>query len=516
MYTIYKTNGNIPYIKYNHFGNLNILRLDLTEQEIYNYRYLHNNNVEQYDHSSRHNINLKKIGFISRDFSNNRPSGQLSEAFFDILSNYKNQFQIYFYMLSRHFISNNFRSYAIIRKERTMKRLTEKIKDDDIDILIDMQGHMHDNFTQLLLKKPAPIQIHWLGYPGTTGISTIDYLIADEIIIPKESQRYYTEKIAYMPHCYQCNNKKLLSNMSTLRRSDYNIPENAFVFCHFNSDYKLDRQMWFIWLSILKLIKNSVLVYSTSRTTFNTMLLDDAKNNGVDIKQLIRVKRENRITHINRLGLFNLGLDNYRVNGHTTSSDLIAGGIPFITYTSETYHNRVAKSILYSLDLKELVCYSFDEYINLAVKLATDNEYYSFVKNKVLDNRDKYLYNTSLYVGNFVNLMYNIWKNHYDHDSKYIWRYYPDLDSPDNNIPSSYHSDNIHDNAIYTANCIAYNTKGELKDKLNTLVAGCGIWIKEELKEDNISHFSNKYTGIKTHEWVYYPNKDSPDNNIYI
>lgn len=512
MYSIYKTNGTIPYIKYNYFGYLNCLRLDLTEQELYNYRFIdkgeHKSNINR-----NHNTPLKKIGFISRDFSENRPSGQLSTLFFEILAKFSNQVEIYFYMLHKNYISNKFTSFAIIRKEKDIKNLEIKIKEDKIDILIDMQGHMHNNFNQLLLNKPAPIQIHWLGYPGTTGIPTMDYLIADEVIIPEESQKYYTEKIAYLPNCYQCNNRSLICHTSKCTRSTYNIPENAFVFCHFNSDYKLDRKTWFVWMDILKLIKNSVLLFTTSTETFKRLLITDAINYGVNKSQLIYVKRENRIDHINKLNLCNLGLDNYRVNGHTTSSDLVAAGIPFIAYTSETYHNRVAKSILISLDLEELVCYSFETYKKLAVKLATDTNYYMYVKNKIIRNRERYLFNTSLYVNNFVNLIFNIWKDNYDSNLEYIWKYYPNLDSPNNNITQVH--DNFYQEAIKTNSCIAYNNKGELKNKINELVPGCGIWIKEKLKENKITKFNNNYKNIKKVEWKFYPNMDSPDNTIY-
>ena len=133
-------------------------------------------------------------------------------------------------MLHKNYISNKFTSFAIIRKEKDIKNLEIKIKEDKIDILIDMQGHMHNNFNQLLLNKPAPIQIHWLGYPGTTGIPTMDYLIADEVIIPEESQKYYTEKIAYLPNCYQCNNTSLICHTSKCTRSTYNIPEMHLYF----------------------------------------------------------------------------------------------------------------------------------------------------------------------------------------------------------------------------------------------------------------------------------------------
>lgn len=523
MYSIYKINNRPRDIKQINLQNLNILRFDVTEQELYNFRELPpppqlppNINTNRCQ-----NAPLKKIGFISRDFSENRPSGQLSKLFFELLSKYSCHFTIYFYMLEKHFISNGFKNFAVIRRERTLDKLAARINEDNIDILIDMQGHMHSNFNELLLKKPAPIQMHWLGYPGTTGLSTMDYLIADEVIIPKTSQQYYCEKIAYLPNCYQCNNHNLLQTVSTKTRSDYGIPNGAFVFCHFNSDYKLDRKTWFVWMDILKSVKNSVLLFNTMTDTFKRMLIKDALNCGVPMSQLIHVKRETRADHINKLCLCNLGLDNYRLNGHTTSADLIAAGIPFITYTSETYHNRVAKSILCSLDLEELVCYSFDEYKKLAIKLSTDGEYYNRMRNKVIENREKTLFNTRLYVNNFVNLIHNIWKDNYDPELKTIWQLNEDsvcIEEPlkENNITKfspiykcrwTFYSEmdsnggTIHVTDLrhqrlrdfanaYGKECVAFNLNGEIKNEFSadSLVrGGCGIWVKELITYDAIN-----------------------------
>jgi GR25 family glycosyltransferase involved in LPS biosynthesis len=216
----------------------------------------------------------------------------------------------------------------------------------------------------------------------------------------------------HMPHCYQCNNDDLLVTTSNLKRSDFNIPDDAFAFCHFNHEYKLDRKTWFVWMSILKRVPNSVLVFTTFCPTFVKVLFHDANINGISKERLIYLNYEtDREKHFNRINLCNLGLDCYKLNGHTSSSDLIASGIPLITYTSETYHNRVAKSILKAVDLEELVCYSFEEYTDLAVRLATNKTYYNSIVKKVIKNRTKYLFNTKLYVENFVNMLHTIWDN---------------------------------------------------------------------------------------------------------
>lgn len=414
MYYLYTSNGNLDkYTRYD-LDNLNILRFDATEKQILEYR------KKQYTKINKQSENLicnrilnsdfSKIAFISRDFHERRPSGQLTIKFFKLIKELFPKIKIFFYMHLNSPLSDYFKTLATVVANQDLDLLKEQVLNDEIDILIDMQGHMHNNFNKIFNYRLAPIQMHWLGYPGTLGIETIDYLVADETIVPKESQPYYVEKMAYLPNCYQCNNDDLLVTTSNLKRSDFNIPDDAFAFCHFNHEYKLDRKTWFVWMSILKRVPNSVLVFTTFDKSFVKILNHDASLFDIDNKRLIWVKYErNREKHFNRINLCNLGLDCYRLNGHTSSSDLIASGIPLITYTSDTYHNRVAKSILKAVDLEELVCYSFEEYANLAVRLATNKNYYNSVRNKVIENRTKYLFNTKLYVENFMNMLHRIW-----------------------------------------------------------------------------------------------------------
>ena len=401
------------------------------------------------------------------------------------------------------------------------------IINDKIDILFDMQGHMHNNYNDILNEKLAPIMCHWLGYPGTIGIPTFDYIFADPIIIPPNSQKYYREKIAYFPQCYQPNNEELIIRKKILY-SDYSIPENKFIFCHFNSDYKIDRKMWFVMLSILKKVPDSILFFKTTTQSFKKKLLEDAYNYGINNEQLLIVKRSFITNHIKRLSLCNLGLDNFRLNGHTTSSDLIAAGIPFITYSGNTYHNRVAKSILSSLSLDELCVDSFDKYIDLAVKLATDKKYYESICNTLIQNRELVLFNSQKYTKNFVSIINNIWKLNYQDDLEYIWIFYPNKTFKDNNIlVTNERGKKLVDLANKMPNCIAYTTDGYLKNKVadknswiditNKLNEGetSGLWIKEKLEEYPITKFGNNNKN-KKFKWIFYKDVDSPGFNINV
>jgi len=429
----------IKYDKHNgQLRFLNILATDATEQDLYDFRFDANIHEHMWFYTperlqdfhksisiktSEDIVNkerfkrreIRKIGFISRDFSQGRPSGQLAEHFFDQLHQYakKTGLEVFFYTFPRS-TTPCFRNFATVREGRTVHKLAEIIYEDKLDILIDMQGHMHNNFNITLIKKPAPIIMHWLGYPGTTGIREVDYIFADETILPRSSQQYYREKIIYLPNCYQINNPRLLVTDETCwyKRSDYEYPEDGILFAHFNDSYKLDKNTWMIWCDILKRVPNSYLVFLKKYQKETEQIINDAVEFGVKREQLIITKRLNRMHHIHRLNLLNIGLDTYYCNGHTTSSDLIAAGRPVITFPRSTYHGRVTLSILRSLDLEELAVSSWQEYIDSAVKLATDKEYYQSVCRKIVQNREKTLYNPELYFENWINAVNETWHNH--------------------------------------------------------------------------------------------------------
>jgi len=302
------------------------LTLNLTEKELYDLRVSHACPTSSggYIPRTREPGAKLRLGFISRDFSENRPSGQLSGEFFKHLSQMapEKNIEVFLYAFPNT-VSRTFRQYGTVRTHPSVFRLMHYIYNDSIDILIDMQGHMHNNFNRGLAQKPAPIIIHWLGYPGTSGLQCIDYHIADRIIIPESSQQYYTEKILYMPHCYQINNSALLVGPTTppiFKRSDLNLPEDAFLFCNFNDNYKLDRHTYKIWMDILKAVPTSFLVMCGDASK-NRYLIDSAIEHGIPENRLIFSKRLNRYHHIHRVSLMDCGLDPYYCNGHTTTSD---------------------------------------------------------------------------------------------------------------------------------------------------------------------------------------------------
>lgn len=526
LYNIYTTEGYVP-LGITDWEHLRVMRLDFNERQLYNHRFVKEDKSIKHLYKERQpNSKLKKIGFLSRDFSQFRPSGQLSISFFKLLSLYKSEFTLFFYSKKGVICDSIFSKIGVMYTEENYDLLAKKIADDNIDILIDMQGLMVDNFIKVLLQKPAPIQIHWLGYPGTMGLSTIDYLVADNLIIPEDSQKYYREKIAYLPHLYQANNPEHIQINQYVMREYFELPNDKFIFTHFNSDYKLDRKTWFEWLDILKRTENTMLVFTLHTTStdelFIKQLYKDVNICGIDPDRVVYLPKVKREQHFNRLQLFNLGLDTFRINGHTTSADLICAGIPFITLTSETYHNRVGKSILHTLELEDLVCYSFDEYKNKAIELATNPDYYASVKEKIIKNRCKIMFNTHLYTRSFVNLIYTIWdeyhdikrksiehiflneetndvekknvpfspceitkfNNNYYGTPKFKWVFYENKNSDaPTKVYSNKRNQYLCDYANNDENCVAFNIHGELKYSKGNLIddKSNGLWVKEKI-----------------------------------
>jgi predicted O-linked N-acetylglucosamine transferase (SPINDLY family) len=512
QYNVIRSKGVIPSDENIYFGNLFVLSLDLSEKDLFDFRFNPEEVQKKYDHLCRYNKPLKKIGFISRDFSENRPSGQLAGEFFSYLKEELAVYDIEIYLYSPRFkVSRTFRSYVTaVREENNIFRLGDRIFEDKIDILVDMQGHMHSNFNNILMTKPAPIIIHWLGYPGTMGLKCIDYHIADRTIIPPESTKYYMEKIAYLDHCYQINNSKLLVDKSTFTREALGYPADKFIFCHFNDNYKLDKETWLVWMEILKQVPNSVLLFSVKSEALKEILVKDAISAGVDVgAQFIYAKWMGRYANINRLATTDCGLDTYFCNGHTTSSDLIAAGTPVLTFPGETYHSRVTKSLLLAIDVPELICDSFSNYIQKAVRLATDREYYLGIREKIKANRSAVLYNSLMYTRNWIQLLHNIWRNHFgtvlpegvkemevgkfgNYKKKgYQWVFYPGKDSPGGDISVvDLRYQELRDYADLIDECIAFNTEGHLKREVvgeeDFVTFGtsndCGLWVKRVIK----------------------------------
>jgi predicted O-linked N-acetylglucosamine transferase (SPINDLY family) len=267
-----------------------------------------------------------------------------------------------------------------------------------IDIAVDLKGFTEDSRPNIFARRPAPVQVNYLGYPGTSGAAFIDYIIADKTIIPESDRQYYTEKVVYLPNCYQANCSNPDISRKILSRSELNLPQDGFVFCCFNNNNKINPALFDSWMRILQRVGNSVLwLFEKNRWAVENLRIE-AQKRGVDAERLIFAKFMPIDEHLNRIRHADLFLDTLPYNAHTTASDALRMGVPLVTGMGNVFAGRVAASLLNTLDLSELITVSSGDYENTAVDLATDPGRLKRVKEKLSYNVDNSpLFNSAMY-----------------------------------------------------------------------------------------------------------------------
>jgi predicted O-linked N-acetylglucosamine transferase (SPINDLY family) len=277
--------------------------------------------------------------------------------------------------------------HFIDAKTYSDNQIANLVKESEIDILIDLMGFTTDSRTGVIAQRPAPIQVNYLGYPGTMGAEYIDYIIADRIVIPMEQREYYSEKIAVLPDSYQVNDSKRSIADRTFTRTELGLPPGGFVFCCFNNNYKITPHVFDCWMRILKQVEKSVLWFLEYNATASTNLRKEAEARGVNAERLIFAKRMSVADHLARHRVADLFLDTLPYNAHTTASDALWAGLPVLTCLGEIFAARVAASVLNAIGLPELVTATLEDYERLAIELATNPEKLARIKRKLADNR---------------------------------------------------------------------------------------------------------------------------------
>jgi predicted O-linked N-acetylglucosamine transferase (SPINDLY family) len=257
----------------------------------------------------------------------------------------------------------------------------------EVDIAVDLKGFTQDQRVGIFSYRPAPIQVNYLGYPGTMGAKYFDYLIADSTLIPNTSQRHYSEKIAYLPNSYQVNDRKRQIADKHFSREELGLPQTGFVFCCFNNNYKLMPRTFDGWMRILKQVDGSVLWLLEDNPTAARNLRKEAGARGVSAERLIFAKRMPLAEHLARHRVADLFIDTLPCNAHTTASDALWAGLPLLTCVGDTFAGRVAASLLNAIDLPELVATTQERYEALAVELATNTGRLKDIRQKLESNR---------------------------------------------------------------------------------------------------------------------------------
>lgn len=248
-----------------------------------------------------------------------------------------------------------------------------KIRADGIDVLVDLKGYTRGARPQILAFRPAPVQINYLGFPGTMGASFIDYIIADETIIPESLAGHYSEAVLRLPNCYQPNDRRRPLPPAPPRAS-VGLPEDALVLCSFNAAYKLTPDMFDIWCRLLDQVPDAVLWLLSSDPATNENLRHEASIRGIDPARLIFAPRTDLPSHLARFRCADLFLDSFPCTAHTTASDALWAGVPVVTRTGTTFASRVAASVVAAAGLPHLAAATADDYYELALKLATERD----------------------------------------------------------------------------------------------------------------------------------------------
>jgi predicted O-linked N-acetylglucosamine transferase (SPINDLY family) len=261
-----------------------------------------------------------------------------------------------------------------------------QIEADGVDILIDLSGYTGQARTRILALRPAPIQVNYLGYPGTLAAPFADYILVDDFVVPAEQQPFFSEKLVHLPGCYQVNDSTRQIAESIPSRADCGLPEEGFVFCCFNGSHKITREFFDLWMRLLTAIPGSVLWLLEDSTVTSANLRKEAEVRGVVGERLVFGPRLPVADHLARHRQADLFLDTLPYNAHTTASDALWAGCPVLTIAGQTFPSRVAGSLLRTMGLPELITTTLPEYESLALRLAQDEHYLKELKARLQTN----------------------------------------------------------------------------------------------------------------------------------
>ncbi|WP_246556391.1 tetratricopeptide repeat protein [Desulfonema magnum] len=288
----------------------------------------------------------------------------------------------------------------------------KRIYEDQVDILVELTGHTKDGRLEICALRPAPVQVTYLGFAGTTGADFFDYILTDKIVTPEAHAPYYTENFAYMPHCFQINDNTQAIAEKNWKKTDFGLPEDSFVFCSFNHGYKIESVMFDVWMKILHQVPKSILWMPRKSKTGEKNLRQEAEARGIRSERLFFADRlPTKGEYLARIRLADVVLDTRIYNGHTTTSDALWAGVPVITLEGTHYASRVASSVLRAVGLPELVTHSLKDYENLAVRLGNTPAELGRLRMKLEKNRlTKPLFDTPGFVRDMESVYKEMWR----------------------------------------------------------------------------------------------------------
>jgi protein O-GlcNAc transferase len=355
-----------------------------------------------------------RIGYLSADIWDH-PIAHLSAGLF--AAHDRNAFAVHVYAYGRADDSLYRRRIArdaevfVDTDKLTALATAQRIADDRIDILVELSGHTSSARLDIAALRPAPVQLHWLGYPGSIGADFLDYLIADRQVVPDEHLGFYSEKILRLPNSYQVNGAHPVAEGMT--RGACGLPDEAVVLCCFNQIAKLDPVIFGLWMRLLGEFPDCVLwlLAGEPRATIN--LRRFAAEQGVAPERLIFAPKLDKTRHLGRLGLADLALDTRIYNGHTTTGDALLAGLPLVTMAGRHFASRVSASLLTTQGLEELIARDLDDYHRLARALIMDPAHRACLRAKAAAARTtRALFDTRRFARNLEAAYQAIWSRH--------------------------------------------------------------------------------------------------------
>lgn len=268
------------------------------------------------------------------------------------------------------------------------EQIARLMRELEVDIAVDLGGYTSDTRTEIFAWRPAPVQVNFLGYPGTMGVDYFDYIVADRHVIPPAQQHHYAEQVAYLPHTYLPTDAGVCISPRTPTRAECGLPETGTVFCSFSHDYKISPPMFGAWMRILGRVPGSVLWLMSRSEATRENLRREAAAAGINPARLVFAERVPRVEdHMARYRQADLFLDTHPYNAHTTAADALMAGLPVLTCSGQSFPSRVAGSLLHAIGMPELITESLAAYESLAVALAEDPARLADMKARIAMNR---------------------------------------------------------------------------------------------------------------------------------
>jgi predicted O-linked N-acetylglucosamine transferase (SPINDLY family) len=329
----------------------------------------------RFDRGRRHE--RLRIGYVSQDFRNHALA-HLTQSLYGLHD--RAQFEIFGYAVCkddgsdyRKAIEQSCEHFADIQALSDLEA-ARRIAADEIDILVDVMGYTTGMRMGIVALRPAPVVVSFLQYPGTSGADFIDYLLTDRVVTTPEDQAHYTEKLVFLPNCYQPNDWQQPIDPALATRAACGLPDDGFVFCCFNNSYKIEPSIFDVWMRILRRVPKSVLWLLRVNPAMERNLKREAEARGIPAGRLVFAEKTTKARHLARQRLGDLFLDTRYYTAHTTASDALWGGLPVMTCPGDTFASRVSASILRAAGLPELIVPDFEEYERRAVHYAEHPE----------------------------------------------------------------------------------------------------------------------------------------------